>query len=382
MRIAIVGTGFVADFYLTTLPNHPELELLGVMDCDGDRAERFSRFYNVHRYGTLDEILADGRVELVVNLTNPSSHYEVSRAALLAGKHVYSEKPLSTSFEEARLLVELAESRGLSISGAPCGLLGEAAQTIGKAIRDGKLGKVRLAYAEIDGGPVHLETYREWIPQSGNPWPYQDEFETGCTLEHAGYYLTWLCGFFGPARRVTSFAGSLVPDKGVPLKVETPDFSVGCVEFGGGVVARITCGIYAPHEQGLLVVGDEGVMSAEDCWDYGTPIRFHRRTPLGIRGEKKPLLARLAGVGPRRVKPVRPVRFRWKAKGGANPMDFARGIAEQAAALAEGRPSRISARFTLHVNEIVLTLQDPVGMGSPRELTTTFDAPEPMPWAR
>jgi predicted dehydrogenase len=381
MRIAIVGTGFVADFYLTTLKNHPQLELLGVMDRDPVRAERFARFYRLNRYDSLDEVLGDARVEAVVNLTNPSSHYEVSRAALLAGKHVYSEKPLSTSFEEARLLVELAESRGLSIAGAPCGLLGEAAQTMWKAIREGKLGKVRLAYAEIDGGPVHLETYRDWISESGSPWPYQDEFETGCTLEHAGYYLTWLCGFFGPARRVTSFAASLVPDKGVPLRVQTPDYSVGCIEFDDGVVARITCGIYAPHEQGLLVVGDGGVMSAEDCWDYGTPVRFHARTPLGIRGEKKPRLARLLGIGSRRVKLVRPVRFQWKSKG-ANPMDFARGIAEQAEALAQNRPNRISARFTLHVNEIVLALQDPVGMGSPRALTTTFERPEPMPWAR
>jgi len=381
MRIAIVGTGFVADFYITTLKNHPELDLLGVMDRDAERADRFARFYGLSRYRTLDEVLADARVELVVNLTNPSSHYEVSKAALLAGKHVYSEKPLSTSFEEARELVELAESRGLSIAGAPCGLLGEAAQTMWKAIREGKLGKVRLAYAEIDGGPVHLETYQDWISESGSPWPYQDEFETGCTLEHAGYYLTWLCGFFGPARKVTSFAASLVPDKGVPVRVLTPDYSVGCIEFEGGVVARITCGIYAPHEQGITVVGDGGVMTAKDCWDYGTPLRFHARTPLGIRGEKRPTLARLAGVGPRRVKLVRPVRFNWKSKG-ANPMDFARGIAEQAAALAERRQSRISARFTLHVNEIVLALQDPAGMGSPRTLATSFDPPEPMPWAR
>ena len=381
MRIAIVGTGYVADFYLTTLRNHPGLELLGVMDRDGAKAERFARFHRVHRYGGFDELLGDERVELVVNLTNPSSHYQVSRAALEAGKHVYSEKPLSTSFEEARALVELSEARGLSIAGAPCGLLGEAAQTMWKAIREGRLGKVRLAYAEIDDGPVHLMGYRDWISESGNPWPYQDEFETGCTLEHAGYYVTWLCGFFGPARRVTSFAASLVPDKGVPVGRQAPDFSVGCIEFGDGVVARLTCSIYAPHEHGLHVVGDGGVMSAEDCWDYGTPLRFHARSALGIRGEKRRALGRLLGVGPRRVTPVRPVRFRWKSKG-ANPMDFARGIAEQSEALAERRPSRVSARFTLHVNEIVLALQDPAGMGSPRDLTTTFDRPEPMPWAR
>jgi len=381
MRIAIVGTGYVADFYLTTLKNHPSLELLGVTDRDDAKAERFARLHGLHRYRDLGEVLGDPRVEILVNLTNPSSHFEVSRAALLAGKHVYSEKPLSTSFAEARALVELAEARGLSIAGAPCGLLGEAAQTVGKALREGRLGKVRLAYAEIDDGPVHLMNFRDWTSSSGNPWPYQDEFETGCTLEHAGYWLTWLCGFFGPARRVTSFASVLVPDKGVALSREAPDFSVGCVEFEDGLVARLTCSIYGPHDHALHLIGDDGVITAEDCWDYGTPIRFHARTPLGIRAEKHHRLAAWLGLGPKRMPLVRKPSFSWKSNG-ANPMDFARGIQEQVEALVEGRRSRISPQFSLHVNEVVLALQAPASMGSPRVLETRFDMPEPMPWAR
>ena len=91
MRIAIVGTGYVADYYLKTLPNHPQLQLLGVMDRDTARAERFGRFYRVPVYRSYEELLSDRRVELVVNLTNPHAHYEVTKAALEAGKHVYSE---------------------------------------------------------------------------------------------------------------------------------------------------------------------------------------------------------------------------------------------------------------------------------------------------
>jgi predicted dehydrogenase len=253
MRFAIVGCGYVADFYIDTLPAHPELELLGVFDRDPARAERFARFHGLHRYGSLEELLADRRVELVANLTNPSSHFTVSRAALEAGKHVYSEKPLATLLPEAEELVELAERRGLLIGSAPCSVLGETAQTIWRALRMDRIGTPRLVYAEIDDGPIPFVNYQDWVSESGAPWPAKDEFEVGCTLEHAGYYLTWLTAFFGPARSITSFAHVLMEDKGIPLDRSTPDLAVGCVEFASGVVARLTCSIYAPHDHRLRI---------------------------------------------------------------------------------------------------------------------------------
>src|SRR5215469_3595668 len=95
MNVAIVGCGFVADYYLSTLRLHPELLVLGAMDRTSERAEILSRKYRVPQYGTLTDLLADSQVELVLNLTNPRDHYQVSKSALLAGKHVYSEKPLA-----------------------------------------------------------------------------------------------------------------------------------------------------------------------------------------------------------------------------------------------------------------------------------------------
>src|SRR3954447_5659203 len=241
MRVAIVGCGFVADYYVRTLPVHPELELVGVMDRDAQRAQRFAAYYSLARYDSLDELLADPRIEIVLNLTSPSSHYEVSKRALLAGKHVYSEKPMAMSFDEAKELVELAESKVLQISSAPCSLLGETAQTIWKALREQRVGPVRLVYAELDDGLVHKMPYKLWLSESGTPWPYQDEFEVGCTLEHAGYYLTWLVAFFGPVETVSAFSSCLVPDKncGVPPAKSTPDFSVACLKFASSVVARL-----------------------------------------------------------------------------------------------------------------------------------------------
>jgi predicted dehydrogenase len=382
MRLAFVGCGFVADYYASTLPNYPDLELVGVADRNAERAAQFASYWKVPVvYPTLDALLGDKSVELVVNLTNPRSHYEVSRACLSAGRHVYSEKPLATIFPQAEELVHLAERKGLLLSSAPCNVLGECAQTAWKALREGEIGRVRLAYAEIDEGLVHRMRYQRWTSPSGAPWPYKDEFEVGCTLEHAAYYLTWLVSFFGPARVVTSFAGCQIPDKGtdVPLEVVSPDFAVACIEFVSGVSARLTCSIVAPHDHHLRIFGDDGILTVEECWHYGAPVYIKRQTNLTIWAEKFRLLSALPGFAARKYPAVRPANF--KRYKGNHAMDFSRGIGEMAAALREHRPSRLAARFCLHVNEIVLAMQYPKEMGSPRLLTTTFEPPEPMTWA-
>lgn len=384
MRIAFIGCGYVADFYRQTLHNHPGLELVAVMDRDAARAERFAAFHRVPKVSTLREVLDDRRVQLVVNLTNPDSHYEVSKAALLAGKHVYSEKPLAMSIDHAEELVALARSKGLRIAGAPCSVLGESAQTAWRALRSGAIGEVRLAYAELDDGPVHLMGCEAWRSSSGAPWPAKDEFEVGCTLEHAGYYVTWLAAFFGPVREVTSFAGTLVPDKGVAVDRITPDFTVACLQHGSGVVSRVTCSIYAPHDHELAIMGDRGVLRVDECWNYGSPVRVSGRTGLGLRAEKHPRAAALVGMGPRRLPLARKPRFAFKTRG-ANVMDFARGVAEVADAIREARPARLSPEFSLHVNEVVLAIQGGRGgdadRGATRRMSTTFDPIPPMPWA-
>jgi predicted dehydrogenase len=383
MRIAMVGCGFVADYYASTLPNYPELELVAVVDRDRERAARFASYWKIPTVcGTLQELLDTQPIEIVLNLTNPHSHFEVSKTCLVAGKHVYSEKPLATKYSEAEELVRLAEERGLFLTSAPCNVLGETAQTVWKALRENKIGKVRLAYAELDDGMVHRMRYKKWINPSGSPWPYKDEFEVGCTLEHAGYYVTWLTAFFGPARSVTSFASCQVPDKAtdVSLNAISPDFAVACIEFVSGVVARLTCSIIAPHDHALRIFGDEGILTVEECWNYGSPVYIKRRTKLAMWAEKYKLLSALPGIAARRYPLVRKSNFphRYQA---THCMDFARGVAELAEAVKSRRLSHLSTRFALHVNEIVLAMQYPREMGSPRVLTSSFEPLQPMPWA-
>jgi predicted dehydrogenase len=375
MNLAMVGCGFVADYYLATLPSHPELKVLGVMDKVAERAELLSRLHRVPQYQSLSDVLDDSRIELVLNLTNPRSHYEVTKAALLAGKHVYSEKPLAMRMDQATELVELAESRGLLIASAPCSLLGETAQTVWKVLRDRTLGTVRVVYAEMDDGMVSRMQYRKWKSLSGVPWPYKDEFEVGCTLEHAGYYLSWFAAWFGPAVTVTSFASVQIPDKlpGEGLDTDSPDFSVACIQFASGVVVRLTCSILAPHDHSLRIVGDNGVLYTKDSWYYRSPV--YSRRVVTIR--RKTLLSPLRKTHRLPAAPHKAAKTK-----NAQSMDYARGPAELAAALREKRPCRLSARFSLHVNEMALAIHWSREQGAIYRMCTTFDSVEPMPWSR
>ncbi len=375
MRVAIVGCGFVADYYVRTIAAHPELELVGVMDRDAERSKRFAAYYSLCRYETLDELLADSRIEIVLNLTNPRSHYEISKRALLSGKHVYSEKPLAMTFDGAKELVELAERSGRQISSAPCSLLGETAQTIWKALRERQVGPVRVVYAELDDGPVHKMPYEQWLSESGTPWPYQDEFEVGCTLEHAGYYLTWFVAFFGPVESVTAFSSCLIPEKNTrtPPQSNTPDFSVACIKFASDVVARLTCSIVAPHDHTLTIVGDDGVLFTKDCWFYRSRVSVRRMMTIRRKSFLTPWKSRYPFVSSGLAS-----RFKYK---GSQQMDFARGVAEMAAAIQQGKLCRLSPRFSLHVLEVTLAIQNALENNTTYQVTSTFDPVEPMPWA-
>lgn len=372
--LAFIGCGYVADMYLKTLSLHPQLQLAGVWDRDACRLKQFAEYYSVPVFASLDDLLNDSRVQIVVNLTNPASHFETTRAALNAGKHVYCEKPLAMRFEQSRELVSLAASRGLHLSCAPCSVLNEGAQTFWKALRENRVGAVRLAYAEMDDGPIHRMPYEKWVSESGAPWPFKDEFEVGCTLEHAGYLVTWLAAFFGPAHSVSAFSTVLVPDKQtpVPLDVNTVDFSVASIKFASGVVARLTCGIVAPRDHSITVYGDEGVMTLADVSDDRCPVKIRRYHRIRRRLLLTPWKRTYPMVG--KSNPMPP-------QSGAQRRDFSRGIADLAAAIQQQRNPRLAADYCLHINEIVLSIHNAQESGAAVRLTTSFAPMAPMPYA-
>jgi len=379
--VAIVGCGYIADSYRHCLRLHEsELQLVGFFDRDPDRLRAHIACWGGSGYGSIEELLGDAAVEIVVNLTDPENHAAVTRAALQAGKHVYSEKPLALTYAEAVALRELATTKALRMAAAPCNILGESAQTLLKAVRSGAIGSPRLVYAELDDGMIHRADYRNWINRSGKPWPARGEFETGCTFEHAGYVLTVLCAMFGPARRVTSFSSLLIADKRTepPLPRPAPDFSVGILEFEGGIVARITNSIVAPYDHRLRVIGDDGSLEMREAWDYSCPVKLRGISQGRV---SRYLERRLGGLGAAKTLPMarRPAM---RPKRGDPTMDFARGVVELAAALRQDRPARLDADFAVHIAEVTEMLQHPERFARPASVQSSFPPIAPMDWAK
>src|SRR5262249_16801106 len=143
-----------AEFYGKTLGNYPHLRLVGAYDINDQNLQSFCRRWSARPYPSLRHLIEDRSIQLVLNLTNPRSHYEVTRQCIEAGKHVYSEKPLAMNSVTARELVDLAQDRHVHLACAPCSVLGETAQAAWKALRENAIGRVRLAYANFDDGMI------------------------------------------------------------------------------------------------------------------------------------------------------------------------------------------------------------------------------------
>lgn len=351
LKAAIVGCGNIATRYAQQISSYENLELTGFTDVIPERAVEFAGEYGGQAYASLEEILADEAVDIIVNLTIHHAHVEVITKSLEAGKHVHTEKPLAMTYEEAQALVKLAEDKGLRLSSAPITYMGEAAQTAWKIIREGKLGKVRLVYAEVNHG--RIET---WHP---NPGPF---YAVGVMWDVGVYPLTMLTTFFGPVRRVTAFGKVIHPDRvtkeGEPFHIEVPDFNMAALEFENGTLARLTANFYAKgSKQGgsLEFHGDDARLHMGNFQSFNAPVEF------GVYGED--------------YEPVPHLREPYDG------IEFGRGIEDLAAAILEGRPHRASAAHAAHVVEIVCGIQESVKTGQAVDIASDFTPPTPMDWA-
>ncbi|GEO82951.1 Gfo/Idh/MocA family protein [Pararhodospirillum oryzae] len=386
MNIAFVGCGYVADLYMQTLGNHLDLRLLGAFDRDGQRMSAFASCHGVKAYDSLQALLEDPALDMVVNLTDPRSHAEVTRIALDAGKHVFSEKPLASTLEEAQALVELAAAKGLHLACAPCTHLSEGVQTLARALRAGKLGRPLVAYAEMDTGRIPAGEPGAWRSLSGAPWPAKDEYELGCALGDAGYQLAPLVQLFGPVRRVTALSACRLPEKGESVGAQpgAPDLSMGLLEFDDGVVARLSVSTLAPADRSLRVVGSSATATLGDVWDFPGQARMN---PVGssiVHRALRKAEAWMAGwapgaaLGTALVSP-KPSTMK-RTKGGGPRLDFARGISVLAEAV-RGGSNRLPTSLTLHLMEVSLALQAPAGSAA-QVMRIQPDVPPLFDWAQ
>lgn len=389
MKIGFIGCGYVFDHYMTTWTQHPGLKIAGVADRDAARAKTVGKYYDLHVYEDSEALLADPEVGIVANFTSIESHYEVSKAAMKAGKHVYSEKPLTQTMDEAHDLVRIARENGVRLSCAPSNALSATVQTLWKAVEDGAIGTPRIIYAEFDDNPVYLLEPDTWASRSGAPWPYLHEYEMGCTWEHVGYHLTWMCAIFGPVRSVTSFSKVVSPDKTSKAldPHDTPDFSVATLDFESGVVGRVTCSITAPADHEMRIIGNMGELSTDTYSDYFGPVRLEPFSGPGLKARNmrflrhNPQLAALLGMGGRNLplaespapggtKIHKPTSWRKRQRG---QQDKAIGLAELVDAIATDRPHFPSSEFTLHLTELTHAIQGAGPDGASQRLTTRFE---------
>ena len=393
MKIAIIGCGFVADFYVNNSRHYPNAEIVGGFDLDQQRSAAFCKHFQLREYQSREELLADASIELVLNLTNPRAHFEVTKACLESGKHVYTEKPLAMNVADAEILAQIAKENGVRLACAPCSILSDTAQTVWKAIHTGVIGQIRMVYANYDDGMIApMMSPWTWTSESGAAWPAKDEFEIGCTFEHAGYFLAWLVAFFGPVRNVSAFASCQIEDKGIAVESMAPDFSVGCLEFDNDIVARVTCGLVAPQDKSLTVVGDDGVLIVPYLRNDRETVYLRKTKIQGNRARAENYLNKsqryFGWILDRLPWPVQAFALHEKYPFARNtkfinaapgkPVDFMSGPVDLVNATKEERPHRLGADLGIHMVELINELQFPTE--SKYKVKTTIEPIQPLPW--
>ncbi len=351
MRLALVGAGNIAARYAEAIAREDALELAGATDTDAARAEELVATYGGVAYPSLADLLADESVDAVVNLTVPQAHAEVTAAALAAGKHVHSEKPLALRHADAVALVDLAAARGVRLSSAPATLLGEAQQTLWKLVRENAIGRVRAVYAE-----ANWDRLERWHPDP------RSLYDVGPLVDVGVYPLAILTALLGPVRRVQAYATTLDAERtlldGTPFTPGAPDFVVAVLEHADGAVTRLTASFWVGpcRQRGLELHGDDGSLWLP-TWAEASSRVLHQ--PRGGEYEERPLVREpFAGI------------------------DWGRALVDLAEAIAEGRPHRSGAEHAAHVVEVLDAVEAAAAGGGTVEVASDFPRPEPMEWAR
>ena len=330
VKIGILGVGAISGIYLQNLTQlFREVEVLGVYDLFREKCEKAQAEYHFPKiYDSQEALLQDPEVQIVLNLTRPFEHYDTTKAALLAGKHVYSEKPLAATYEQGKELVALAHEKGLMLGGAPDTFLGSGIQTCRKLIDDGYIGTpVGAAAFMICRG------HESWHPSP----EFYYQFGGGPMMDMGPYYLTALVNLLGGVSSLTgvtkaSFAQRTItsePKKGQVIQVEVPTHVTGIMNFENGAVGTIltTFDVHYDTQARLEIYGSEGTLSVPDPNGFGGPVKLLR--PEDGSWKEIPLL----------------FDYQENSRG--------LGLADMAKALQTGRPFRADCEQTLHVLEIM-----------------------------
>ncbi len=353
-KIGIIGCGNISSIYLQNGKVFENIEIAAVADIDMDRARARAAEYNVPKACSVEELLADPAIEIVINLTIPAAHGPVALAALEAGKNVYNEKPLAVSREDGRKLLALAKEKGLLVGGAPDTFLGGGLQTCRKLIDDGWIGEPVAATAFMLGrGP------ESWHPNPG----FFYEPGAGPMFDMGPYYLTTLVALLGPARRVTGSAHITFPERtitnqynyGDKIKVTTPTHIAGVLDFVSGPVATVITSfdVWSHQLPHIEIYGSAGSLSVPDPNTFDGPVYVRRA------GAKE-----------------------WSAvplTHGFTKNSRGLGVSDMAYALRSGRSHRANGAMAYHVLDIMHAVHDASREGRHIELESTCEQPAALP---
>jgi predicted dehydrogenase len=337
--LGIVGCGSISSIYFRNAALFKGLRIAACADVNPAAAEKQSKAFSVPALAVKD-LFASSDVDIVVNLTVPNAHYDVSLAALKSGKHVFTEKPLAAKAALGRKLVEAAKKRGLSIGSAPDTFLGAAGRKARALIDGDSIGRIVTGAAFVLGhGMEHWHPNPEFFYKPGG----------GPTLDMGPYYIAALVNLLGPvarvqaltsigeARRLVTAAG---PNQGAWIDVESPTTALALLEFAGGahIVVGMSWDVWRHSAAPIEIHGTEGSMRLPD------PNFFGGTVETSTRGEDWRAHETKGGpFGAPNQPATEPKVANYRVL----------GVADLAAAIRDGRPARASGDLALHTLEIL-----------------------------
>jgi predicted dehydrogenase len=361
-RVGIVGCGAISATYIQNAKRFAAFEVVAVADLRLDAARARAEEFGVPKACSVDELLDDPDLDIVVNLTSHKAHGPVGIAALEAGKHVYIEKPLAVHREQGLRMLHLAEEKGLRVGAAPDTFFGGAWQTARKLIDEGAIGEPIGAFICLQaraGGP-RLSGPEKERPEGYVSFYQTDFFEFGVTwiFDRGPYYLHAVINLLGPVERVTASAKKTWDERergGRLVPARTPTHIAGLLDFANGAVGTllITSDVYATGLPHVEIYGSEASLRCIDPNNFGGTIFL-----------RKPESADLIPVDC-------PFGYNMNGRGV--------GIADMAVAIRNGRPHRANGAMGYHVIDIVHGFHEASSLNRHVFLTSRCDRPAPLP---
>jgi predicted dehydrogenase len=358
--VGIIGCGNISAAYFRLMPLYNNLRAVACADINMAAAEARALEFGVEAQ-TIEALLANSAVDVVVNLTVPDAHFAVSRQALEAGKHVYSEKPFVLSVDEGEELRRIATARGLRVGSAPDTFLGGAHQRARQLIDAGAVGKIMSGTAHVLSPGMEM-----WHP---NP-DFFFQPGGGPILDMGPYYVTNLVNLVGPVRRVVALGNKAkvertitsAPRKGetIPVNVLTNVHAV--LEFANGATISLTASwdVWAHHHQNMELYGTDGALFVPDPNFFGGKLEM---AEAGGKPEEVPMWEH----------PLTAPNF--ESSWGISSNYRGAGLSDMMAAIGEGRDHRCSLDRALHVVDVLLSILKSAESGQPVDIVTSCSQP-------